>query len=131
MYDAFVVDRLVDLWLTEDIGYCDLTVQVMIEPDEVGNFLMNAREPMIASGIDVAMRVFKRYDPTLDVVLCAKDGDKVEKGAILLKVKGRARSVLTAERTALNIARRMSGLANETTRYAAAMGGAPARLLHT
>src|ERR1700733_12875987 len=131
MYDAFVVDRLVDLWLTEDIGYCDLTVQVMIEPDEVGNFLMNAREPMIVSGIGVAMRVFKRYDPTLDVVLCAKDGDKVERGAILLKVKGSARSVLTAERTALNIAQRMSGIANETARYVAAIAGTKARLIDT
>ena len=131
MYDTFGVDRLIDLWLTEDIGYCDLTVQVMIEPDEVGNFLMNAREPMIASGIEVAMRVFKRYDPTLDVVLCAKDGDKVEKGAILLKVKGSARSVLTAERTALNIAQRMSGIANETARYVAAIAGTKARLIDT
>jgi nicotinate-nucleotide pyrophosphorylase (carboxylating) len=131
MYDAFVVDRLVDLWLTEDIGYCDLTVQVMIEPDEAGNFLMNAREPMIVSGIEVAMRVFKRYDPTLDVVLCAKDGDKVERGATLLKVKGRARSVLTAERTALNIAQRMSGIANETARYVEAIAGTKARLIDT
>jgi nicotinate-nucleotide pyrophosphorylase (carboxylating) len=131
MYDTFAVDRLIDLWLTEDIGYCDLTVQVMIEPDEVGNFLMNAREPMIVSGIEVAMRVFKRYDPTLDIVLCAKDGDKVEKGAVLLKVKGLARSVLTAERTALNIAQRMSGIANETARYVAAIAGTRARLIDT
>jgi nicotinate-nucleotide pyrophosphorylase (carboxylating) len=131
MYDTFAVDRLIDLWLTEDIGYCDLTVQVMIEPDEVGNFLMNAREPMIVSGIEVAMRVFKRYDPTLDVVLCAKDGDKVEKGAVLLKVTGLARSVLTAERTALNIAQRMSGIANETARYVAAIAGTKARLIDT
>jgi nicotinate-nucleotide pyrophosphorylase (carboxylating) len=131
MYDTFAVDRLIDLWLTEDIGYCDLTVQVMIEPDEVGNFLMNAREPMIVSGIEVAMRVFKRYDPTLDVVLCAKDSDKVEKGAVLLKVKGLARSVLTAERTALNIAQRMSGIANETARYVAAIAGTKARLIDT
>lgn len=54
MYDTLAVDRLIDLWLTEDIGYCDLTVQVMIEPDEVGSFLMNAREPMIVSGSEVA-----------------------------------------------------------------------------
>jgi nicotinate-nucleotide pyrophosphorylase (carboxylating) len=131
MYDTFAVDRLIDLWLTEDIGYCDLTVQVMIEPDEVGNFVMNAREPMIVSGSEVAARVFKRYDPTLDVVLNAKDGDKVEKGAILLKVKGRARSVLTAERTALNIAQRMSGIANETARYVEKIAGTKARLIDT
>jgi nicotinate-nucleotide pyrophosphorylase (carboxylating) len=131
MYDTFAVDRLIDLWLTEDIGYCDLTVQVMIEPDEVGDFVMNAREPMIVSGGEVAARVFKRYDPTLDVVLNAKDGDKVEKGTVLLRVKGRARSVLTAERTALNIAQRMSGIANETARYVEKIAGTKARLIDT
>jgi nicotinate-nucleotide pyrophosphorylase (carboxylating) len=131
MYDNFAIDRLIDLWLAEDIGYCDLTVQVMIEPDEVGSFLMNAREPMIVSGSEVAMRVFKRYDPTLDVVPCAKDGDKVDRGAILLKVKGLARSVLTAERTALNIAQRMSGIANETARYVEKIAGTKARLIDT
>jgi nicotinate-nucleotide pyrophosphorylase (carboxylating) len=131
MYDTFGIDRLIDLWLTEDIGYCDLTVQVMIDPEEVGDFLMNAREPMIVSGIDVAMRVFKRYDPALDVVLRVKDGDKVDKGTVLLGVKGRARSVLTAERTALNIAQRMSGIANETARYVAAIAGTKARLIDT
>jgi nicotinate-nucleotide pyrophosphorylase (carboxylating) len=131
MYDSFVVDRLIDLWLTEDVGSCDLTVQVMIESDEVGNFLMNAREPMIVSGIEVAMRVFKRYDPTLDVVPRVKDGDKVENGAVLLEVRGLARSVLTAERTALNIAQRMSGIANETSRYVAAIAGTKARLVDT
>ena len=92
---------------------------------------MNAREPMIASGIEVAMRAFKRYDPTLDVAACVKDGDKAEKGAVLLKVKGLARSVLTVERTALNIAQRMSGIANETARYVAAIAGTKARLIDT
>lgn len=131
MYDSFVTDRLIDLWLTEDIGACDLTVQVMIEPDEVGKFHMNAREPMIVAGIEVAARVFKRYDPELKVKLLVKDGDKVEKGAILIEVEGAARSVLTAERTALNIAQRLSGIAVETARYVAAIAGTKARLIDT
>ena len=131
MYDSFVTDRLIDLWLTEDIGACDLTVQVMIEPDETGKFHMNAREPMIVAGIEVAARVFKRYDPELKVKLLVKDGDKVEKGAILIEVEGSARSVLTAERTALNIAQRLSGIANETARYVAAIAGTKARLIDT
>ncbi len=64
MYDIFSTDKLIDLWLTEDIGICDLTVQTMIEPGETGTFCMNAREPMIIAGIDVAARIFARYDPT-------------------------------------------------------------------
>lgn len=131
MYDVFATDRLIDHWLIEDIGACDLTVQVMIEPGETGKFRMNAREPMIVAGVEVAARVFKRYDPELKVTLRVKDGDKVEKGAILVEIEGSARSVLTAERTALNIAQRLSGIANETARYAAAMAGSKARLIDT
>ncbi|WP_448647414.1 carboxylating nicotinate-nucleotide diphosphorylase [Pseudomonas mohnii] len=131
MYDVFQTDRLIDLWLTEDIGYCDLTAQVMIEPEEVGAFYMNARETLIVSGIDIAARVFKRYDPTLEVIVRVKDGQKVEAGAVLIDVRGNARSVLTAERTALNIVQRMSGIANETAKYVAAVAGSNARLIDT
>jgi nicotinate-nucleotide pyrophosphorylase (carboxylating) len=131
VYDNFAIDRLIDLWLTEDIGACDLTAQTMIEPDEVGSFCMNARETMIVSGIEVAARIFKRYDPSLEVRVRTKEGDRVEKGTILLDVKGAARSVLTTERTALNIAQRMSGIANETARYVAAIAGTKARLIDT
>jgi len=131
MYDHFVIDRLIDLWLTEDIGACDLTAQTMIEPDELGSFCMNAREAMIVSGIEVAARIFKRYDPSLEVRVRTKEGDRVEKGTILLDVNGAARSVLTTERTALNIAQRMSGIANETARYVAAIAGTKARLIDT
>ena len=131
MYDVFQTDRLIDLWLAEDIGYCDLTAQVMIEADETCAFYMNARETLIVAGIEIAARVFKRYDPTLDVAVRVKDGDKVEAGAVLIDVRGNARSVLTVERTALNIVQRMSGIANETAKYVAAVAGTKARLIDT
>ncbi|MGH6625400.1 MAG: carboxylating nicotinate-nucleotide diphosphorylase [Burkholderiaceae bacterium] len=129
MYDPFATDKLIDLWLTEDIGACDLTVQTMIEPEEVGEFYMNAREPMRVAGVDVAARVFSRYDPSLRIDVRVRDGDKVEKGAILIGVRGSARSVLTAERTALNIMQRLCGIANETARYVQAIAGTKARLI--
>jgi nicotinate-nucleotide pyrophosphorylase (carboxylating) len=131
MYDVFQTDRLIDLWLTEDIGYCDLTAQLMIEAHETGAFFMNARETLIVAGIDVAARIFKRYDPTLEVSVRVKDGDKVERGTVLLDVSGTARSVLTAERTALNIVQRLSGIANLTEQYVAAVAGTRARLIDT
>jgi nicotinate-nucleotide pyrophosphorylase (carboxylating) len=131
MYDVFQTDRLIDLWLTEDIGYCDLTAQVMIEAEETGAFYMNARETLIVSGIDIAARVFKRYDPTLEVIVRVKDGQKIEAGTVMIDVSGNARSVLTAERTALNIVQRMSGIANETAKYVAAVAGSNARLIDT
>jgi nicotinate-nucleotide pyrophosphorylase (carboxylating) len=129
MYDIFSTDKLIDLWLTEDIGICDLTVQTMIEPGETGTFCMNAREPMIIAGIDVAARIFARYDPTLSIDVRVADGDKVGKGAVLLNVSGNARSVLTAERTALNIMQRLCGIANLTSRYVEEIAHTRARLI--
>jgi nicotinate-nucleotide pyrophosphorylase (carboxylating) len=131
MYDVFQTDRLIDLWLTEDIGYCDLTAQLMIEAHETGAFFMNARETLIVAGVDVAARIFKRYDPTLEVSVRVKDGDKIERGTVMLDVSGTARSVLTAERTALNIVQRLSGIANLTEQYVAAVAGTKARLIDT
>src|SRR5690606_15028293 len=99
MYDTFQVDRLIDMWLTEDIGYCDLTAQLMIEAGDMACFQMNAREPIVIAGVDVAARVFRRYDPDVQVEVLVRDGDRADKGARLLRVSGRARSLLTAERT--------------------------------
>lgn len=131
MYDTFATDRLIDLWLTEDIGAFDLTAQTMIEASEEASFHMNAREAMTVSGIAVAARVFQRYDPSLRIKVLVADGQRVEKGAILLEVSGSARSMLTAERTALNIVQRLSGIATETARYVTAIAGTKARLLDT
>ena len=131
MYDAFQTDRLIDLWLAEDIGACDLTAQVMIEADERGAFTMNAREPIVVAGIGVAARVFKRYDPDVDVRVLVRDGDRVAKGAKLMNVSGPARSLLTAERTSLNILQRMCGIATLTATYVDAIRGTRARLIDT
>lgn len=131
MYDRWATERLIDFWLAEDIGSCDLTVQVMIDADEIGHFAMNAREPMVVAGIEVAAAVFCRYEPASAVEVKVKDGTRVEKGAILLTVKGPARGLLTAERTALNIVQRLSGIATETARYVAEIAGTKARLIDT
>jgi nicotinate-nucleotide pyrophosphorylase (carboxylating) len=131
MYDRFATTRLIDLWLTEDIGSCDLTVQVMIEPGETGTFRMNARESMVVSGIEIAATVFRRYEPALDVKVAVADGDRVEAGATLLLVSGPAQGILTAERTALNIVQRLSGIATETARYVDVIKGTSARLIDT
>ncbi|MEJ2803016.1 carboxylating nicotinate-nucleotide diphosphorylase [Comamonadaceae bacterium PP-2] len=129
MYDRYATEKLIDLWLTEDIGACDLTVQTMIEPSEQGHFVMNARESLIVAGIDIAARVFQKYDPTLAVEVHVADGERVGKGKVLMTVKGSARSVLTAERTALNLMQRLSGIANETARYVQAIEGTRAQLI--
>jgi nicotinate-nucleotide pyrophosphorylase (carboxylating) len=131
MYDNFQIEKLIDLWLSEDIGHADLTAQLMIEEDAIGTFHMNAREPMHVAGIHVSARIFAKYDSRLKVTLYVKEGDQVSKGTRLLTVSGPARSILTAERTALNIAQHLSGIATETARYNAEIIGTKARLIDT
>ena len=131
MFDVYLTNRLIDLWLAEDIGHGDITSLTMIDADAQGVFLMNAREPIALAGIDVAAACFRRYDPTLTVEVTAKDGDRVAKKATLLKVKGKARSLLTVERTALNITQHLSGIATETARWMDAIKGTKAKLIDT
>jgi nicotinate-nucleotide pyrophosphorylase (carboxylating) len=131
MLDRFMVGRLIDLWLAEDIGACDLTCQVMLDAEARGAFRMNAREPMTLAGIAVAAAVFQHYDAALDVKVLVADGDRVAPGTRLLEVAGLARSVLTAERTALNIVQHLSGIATETARYVEVIAGTGARLIDT
>jgi nicotinate-nucleotide pyrophosphorylase (carboxylating) len=131
MLDLYLVNRLIDLWLAEDIGHGDVTSLAMIDADAQGSFAMNARQPLSLAGIEVAAACFRRYDPTLSVELTAKDGDRVQPKTTLLKVKGNARSLLTVERTALNIVQHLSGIATETARWMDAIKGTKAKLIDT
>jgi nicotinate-nucleotide pyrophosphorylase (carboxylating) len=131
MFDRFMIGRLIDLWLAEDVGNGDLTSHAMLDADAKGAFHMNARQTMVVAGLEVAAMVFQRYDPSVQVSVIASDGDRVEKGTLLLKVSGRATSLLTAERTALNIVQHLSGIATETARYADRIAGTRAKLIDT
>jgi nicotinate-nucleotide pyrophosphorylase (carboxylating) len=131
MYDRFQISRLIDLWLAEDIGYCDLTAQLMLDANASATFHMNAREPMVIAGIEIAAMIIERYDPRLEVRTLVEDGTRVEPGTRLLTVHGNARSIVTTERTALNIVQRMSGIATATARFVDEIRGTRARLIDT
>jgi len=131
MLDLLTVGRLIDLWLAEDIGHGDLTSLAMLDAEARGTFHMNARQPLTLAGIGVAAACFRRYDPDIDVQVTASDGQSVAAKTRLLRVAGPARSVLTVERTALNIVQHLSGIATETARYVAAIAGTKAKLIDT
>jgi nicotinate-nucleotide pyrophosphorylase (carboxylating) len=131
MLDRFMAGRLIDLWLAEDIGNGDLTCLAMMDADIRGAFHMNARQAMHVAGVEVAAMVFSRYDPTLELDVAVADGDAVAPRTRLLKVAGSARSILTAERTALNVIQHLSGIATETARYAAVIADMDAKLIDT
>jgi nicotinate-nucleotide pyrophosphorylase (carboxylating) len=131
MLDLFTIGRLIDIWLAEDIGHGDLTALSMIEPDARATFHMNAREELSLAGVDVAALCFKRYDPDIAVEVKTADGTRCKKKTLLMTVSGSARSLLTVERTALNITQHLSGIATETARWMDEIKGTKAQLIDT
>ena len=128
------VRRLIELALDEDLGRGDVTSRAVFGDASVGPRVaaeMNAREPIVAFGLDVAMAVFALVDPAIEVEPVVGDGAHVEAGAVLLIARGPAHTVLAAERTALNFAQRLSGVATLARRFARAVAGTPARVVDT
>lgn len=122
---------LIDLALTEDIGTGDVTSLYFVPEERIARAFVTARKEGVISGTDVAWEVFKRIDPTLEVEILVPDGSRVAEGAMVMCVAGPARSILTAERTALNFLQRLSGVATLTRRYVDAITGTDARILDT
>jgi len=131
MHDPFLINGMIDRWLAEDIGHGDITSQTMVDADARAAFNMNARQPLSVAGIEVAAACFRRYDSDVKAEILVKDGDQVAAKTTLLKVQGKARSLLTVERTALNIVQHLSGIATETARWMNLLKGTKAKLIDT
>lgn len=125
------VDRLIAAALEEDIGPGDLTSLYFVPEERVACGFIVAREAGVLSGTDVAEEVFRRVDERIDVELLLEDGAQVSEGAYVMRVAGPARSLLTAERTALNFLQRLCGVASATRRYVDAIRGTGAEVLDT
>jgi nicotinate-nucleotide pyrophosphorylase (carboxylating) len=130
------VRRLIELALDEDLGRGDVTSAAVFgaaagraSPAVVAD--MVAREPIVVFGIDIAAAVFAMVDAAIEIEVSAPDGTHVERGARLATARGPAASVLAAERTALNFAQRLSGVATAARRYADAVAGTHARVVDT
>jgi nicotinate-nucleotide pyrophosphorylase (carboxylating) len=126
------VRRLIELALDEDLGRGDITSAVAL-PDGKKRVTadMNAREPIVAFGIDIAAAVFGMVDPDIELERHCADGARVDKGGLLLTARGPASTVLAAERTALNFVQRLSGVATLSKRYADHVSGTKARVVDT
>lgn len=129
LLDLRKINNLIDLWLDEDVNYYDLTAKIMVGDEAVANFGMNAREPIILSGLKIAEMVFKKMDPDCSFETNHKDGDRVEKGETFAVVTGNAQGLLTAERVALNLIQRMCGIAGLTSQYVDAIDGTGVTLI--
>lgn len=134
--DAFypfspAVDALIDLALTEDLGAGDLTSDALFGPSDQGRGVVLAKEALVVAGLGVMARVFERVDRRLDFEPLVEDGAHTEAGAHLARVKGPVRSLLRAERTALNFVRHLSGVATLTAQFVEASGTSGPRVVDT
>ncbi len=116
--------------LAEDIGRGDLTSRYFVGLERRSARIF-AKEPSVAAGVETAAEVFRRVDPQIELTITAPSGSRLENGQTVLQIFGPVRSILTAERVALNFIQRLSGVATLTRRYVNAVAGTKARILDT
>ena len=126
-----LIERLIDLSFAEDIGDGDHTTLSSIPADAMGKNMLLIKEDGVLAGVDMALRIFHRFDPTLQVEVLINDGAEVKKGDIAMYVTGSVRSLLQTERLMLNVMQRMSGIATMTRRYVRQLEGTNTRVLDT
>ncbi|WAC24977.1 carboxylating nicotinate-nucleotide diphosphorylase [Blastomonas sp. SL216] len=129
----FDLGRFVTATLAEDLGpdARDVTSQSVIPADARFNGVMDARHPIVVAGLPLAEAFFRALDPDCTVELLAQEGEAVAAGTDILAVSGKARALLTAERSALNTVQHLSGIASLTRLYVDAIAGTGATLLDT
>ena len=130
IHDASVL-RLVHIALAEDIGDGDITSEAILEPSVYARATLVANADGIVCGLPVAALVFRTHDPDTRVEELVEEGTLVTRGTQIAHVYGSARSLLAAERTALNFLQRMSGVATLTHQYVERVRGTKARILDT
>jgi len=129
---SFDLDDFVRRVLAEDLGADgDLTSAATIPAEAEFSGNINCREPIIVAGIDVAAAFFRQLDPGVESAVQAGDGDRIEAGTVIMRLTGKARAMLAAERSALNTLQHLSGIATLTRRYVEAIAGTGAILLDT
>ena len=124
-------DKLIDLAFAEDIGDGDHTTLCCIPEDAMGKSHLLVKEEGILAGVEMAKKVFARFDPTMQVTVYLQDGSHVKPGDIAFLVEGKVRSLLQTERLMLNIMQRMSGIATMTNKYVEQIKGTGAHVLDT
>ena len=126
-----LIDDLLTLAFAEDVGDGDHTTLSTIPADEMGKQRLIVKEEGIIAGIEIAKKVFDKFDPELKMTTYIADGTHVKPGDIAFVVEGRVRSLLQTERVMLNIMQRMSGIATVTAKYQAKLEGLKTKVLDT
>ncbi len=126
-----LIDDLLNLAFAEDVGDGDHTTLSTIPADAMGKQRLIIKEEGIVSGVEIAKKVFAKFDPSLKVTVMIPDGTHVKPGDVVFEVEGPVRSLLQTERTMLNIMQRMSGVATMTAKYQDRLKGLKTKVLDT
>lgn len=131
--DAFDLDKFVRDTLAEDLGPTgrDVTSESVIPANARFAGVMDSRDAITVAGLPIAAAFFRYLDPEIEIEHLAEDGQQVSQGADLMRIKGKARAMLTAERSALNTVQHLSGIATLTRLYVDAIAGTGCTLLDT
>jgi nicotinate-nucleotide pyrophosphorylase (carboxylating) len=125
------IEMLIRRAIEEDLGPGDATSLATVPANATARARIIARAPMVCAGLPAVERVFRFLDTNVEIEFLAKDGDIVEKSRDLLRCKGRARPILTGERTALNFLAHLSGIATLTRRFVERLAGTNAKIRDT
>ena len=129
---GFDLAAFVRATLAEDLGEAgDITSAAVIPADARFAGVLASREDIAVAGLPIAAAFFRHLDPDATIETVVADGDRVARGTVLMRIEGRARALLTAERSALNTVQHLSGIATLTRRYVDAIAGSGATLLDT
>ncbi|MFC8688201.1 carboxylating nicotinate-nucleotide diphosphorylase [Brevibacillus porteri] len=131
MWNKRELQRKIEEWLQEDVGFGDVTTISTIPESEQGVGILYAKEAGIVAGLPIAEQVFSTVDSTLVFEAKVEEGARIEVGQQIAEVSGSVRSILSGERLALNLMQRLSGIATKTSEYAAAVAGTKARVVDT
>ncbi|MDB3905911.1 carboxylating nicotinate-nucleotide diphosphorylase [Crocinitomicaceae bacterium] len=126
-----MIDSIIDNALREDIGDGDHSSLSCVPKDAIGQAKLLVKEEGVIAGIELAERIFKRYDDSIEMEVFLKDGDRVKPGDLAFIVRGPSISILSTERLVLNFMQRMSGVATQTRAIVDLIDGTNAKLLDT
>lgn len=131
MWNKRELQRKIEEWLHEDLGFGDITTMSTIPENEQGVGILYAKEAGIVAGLQIAEQVFATVDPDLEFTAKVEEGARVEYGQQIAEVSGSVRSILSGERLALNLMQRLSAIATKTNEYVQAVAGTKARVVDT
>ena len=125
------VENIINTALAEDINYMDVTTDNLLSPEHTSSAYYIAKDSGVLCGIDIAKRVFELAGGNVEFETLIHDGEKVQKGDIIAKMKGSTVTLLKGERTALNILQHLSGIATATNKCAELIAGTNASVTDT